>query len=60
LERFASGEAQQRGVAMGTFFHVVLMLGNAALAVSNAISGDYSWAAAQAALAGVLAYQLTW
>ena len=45
---------------MGTFFHVVLMIGNAALAVSNVISGDYTWAAGQAALAGVLAYQLTW
>ena len=26
---------------MGTFFHVVLMIGNAALCVSNVISGDY-------------------
>ena len=32
---------------MGTFIHVVLMLGNAALCVSNVISGDYTWAAGQ-------------
>jgi hypothetical protein len=45
---------------MGTFFHVVLMLGNAALCISNVVVGDYGWATAQAAIAGVLAYQLTW
>jgi len=43
---------------MGTFFHVVLMVGNALLCASNIVSGDYRWAAAQAAIAGILAWQL--
>jgi len=43
---------------MGTFFHVLLMVGNALLCVSNIIGGEYGWATAQAAIAGVLAYQL--
>jgi hypothetical protein len=45
---------------MSTFLHVVFLIGNAALCVSNVITGDYGWATAQAAIAGVLAYQLTW
>ena len=43
---------------MSTFLHVLFMVGNAALCVSNLISGDFGWALAQGAIFGVLAYQL--
>jgi hypothetical protein len=45
---------------MGTLFHVGLTVGNALLCVSNLAIGDYGWAAFQGALAGILAWQLTW
>jgi len=45
---------------MLTFFHVVLTVGNAALCVDNIVSEDYGVAAAQGALVGILAWQLTW